>query len=161
MTTTPAHKHRPGNYHRGEARKTIVAAIKATGAQGITYAALHTRYADRFTSDQIKSALQRSTRAGELVNLHAAQAVALYAHRDHAEAARAAAATIAPASANGLTYVTDGPTTGRRYESTRDTYTGAELRPQQNRPAGNDFLACPSRHGNHLIWRDGRQETTT
>ena len=37
-----------------------------------------------------------------------------------------------------------GKVAGPRSYFTSDTYTGADLRPQQTRPAGNDALAMPS-----------------
>lgn len=158
MTTTPAHTPRPGNYRRGPARKTIVSAVKASGIEGVTYADLRNRYSDQFSESQIKSVLHNCAHVGELVNLHSGQPLALYVHSEHADAARAEAAKPRVITAPGFTYATNGPTIGRRHDpaasSTR--YTGAELAPQQNRPAGNDFLRHPSRHGRHLVWRDGR-----
>lgn len=37
-------------------------------------------------------------------------------------------------------------------------YQGAELRPFDGRPGANDALACPSRVGQRLFYRDGRVE---
>lgn len=160
-TTIPAEAHRPSGATHGAARKTIVAAIKAVGACGITYADLRTRYGDAFSDTQIKNVIKRACASGELINLRQHSNIALWAHRSHATAVAMAAAS--PPPAEGFAYVPDGPTIGRRPDDNLDhgDYLGAELRPQQNRPAGNDFMACPSRIGNRLVWRDGRTARIT
>ena len=38
------------------------------------------------------------------------------------------------------------------------TYDGAELRPFEGRPGALDAFAWPSRYGNRLVYRDGREE---
>ena len=44
----------------------------------------------------------------------------------------------------------------RKINRMEGLYKGNELKPQQNRPAGNDHLSLPSRTGNTLRYRDGR-----
>ena len=39
-----------------------------------------------------------------------------------------------------------------------DRYTAPELAPYEGRPNCNQGLACPSRMGDKLIYRDGREE---